>query len=42
MHLLQQDRRLVSEVATQQLNLRWTPFDAGVRQSAAWFMDSTR
>lgn len=42
MHLLQQDRRLVSDAATQVLKLRWTPFDVGVRQSAAWFMDSTR
>lgn len=35
--LLQQDRHLLSTVATQQLGVRWTPFATGVAQSAEWF-----
>lgn len=35
--LLQQDRRLLSDVATRQLGLQWTPFATGVAQSAEWF-----
>jgi nucleoside-diphosphate-sugar epimerase len=35
--LLQQDRRLLSQVATQQLGVQWTPFATGVAQSAQWF-----
>ncbi|MCU0963716.1 MAG: NAD(P)H-binding protein [Burkholderiaceae bacterium] len=37
LHLLQQDRRLVSEVATAQLGVRWTSFADSVAQSADWF-----
>lgn len=35
--LLQQDRKLLSVVASQQLGVRWTPFASGVAKSAEWF-----
>jgi len=40
LHLLQQDRRLIADVATNVLGVKWTSFTAGVEQSAAWFRET--